>query len=188
MSYGKHAKTKQSFVSRVISTVLFVAFVLALTWGLQTFVARPYTIPSGSMENTIAIGDNVWAEKLSYYFHQPHYKDIVVFDDPEIPGRTLIKRVIATGGQTVNLVDGHVVVDGQTLDEPYTDGRPSDPLQPAYGVSISYPYTVPEGYLWVMGDNRTNSADSRYFGAIKATTVHGRAFFKYWPINQIGVL
>jgi signal peptidase I len=102
--------------------------------------------------------------------------------------QTLIKRVIAVGGDQVDLIDGAVYVNGEKLDEPYTDGKPSMPLDPAYGVDISYPYTVPEGYLWVMGDNRTNSADSRYFGAVPVTSVSGHANIIYWPLDHIGAL
>ena len=100
----------------------------------------------------------------------------------------LIKRCIAVGGQTVDLVDGRVVVDGVALDEPYTRGLPSEPLKTALGVEVSYPYTVPAGHLWVMGDNRTNSNDSRYFGAIDEDTLTGRAALVYWPFSNFGLL
>lgn len=92
------------------------------------------------------------------------------------------------GGQTVDLRDGRVYVDGVLQDEPYTRGEPSYPLTPYYGLTIDYPYTVPEGGLWVMGDNRTNSQDSRYFGAIKESSVTGKAIFIYWPLTDVGPL
>ena len=165
-----------------------VAFIFGLSWALRTFVFQPYEIPSGSMENTIMTGDMVFSEKISYYLRDPQPGDIVTFQDPEIPGRVLIKRCIAVGGQTVDLVDGRVVVDGVALDEPYTRGLPSEPLKTALGVEVSYPYTVPEGHLWVMGDNRTNSNDSRYFGAVDEDTLTGRAALVYWPFNNFGLL
>ncbi|MBS6941298.1 MAG: signal peptidase I, partial [Slackia piriformis] len=116
MSYGQHATPRSRGVLRtVLSGAGYVALVIALVWGLQTFVACPYNIPSGSMEDTIEIGDNVWSEKVSYYFRDIEPGDIVTFNDPEIPNRTLIKRVIATGGQTVDLLDGVVYVDGVAL-------------------------------------------------------------------------
>ena len=92
------------------------------------------------------------------------------------------------GGQTVDLVDGKVVVDGVALDEPYTQGKVSEPLNPAPDADVSYPFTVPEGRLWVMGDNRTNSQDSRYFGAIEESSVTGHAVLVYWPFQNFGAL
>ena len=177
-----------SFLRTVLSVLVLVVLVVLLSWGLRTFVFQAYEIPSGSMEETIMVGDMVFSEKVSYYFRDPEPGDIVTFQDPEIPGRVLIKRVIAVGGQTVDLVDGKVVVDGVALDEPYTQGKASEPLNPAPDVDVSYPFTVPEGRLWVMGDNRTNSQDSRYFGAIKESSVTGHAVLVYWPFQNFGAL
>ena len=90
-----------------------IAFVLGLSWALRTYVFTAYEIPSGSMEETIMTGDMVFAEKVSYYFRDPQPGDIVTFSDPEIPGRTLIKRCIATAGQTINIDgDGFLYIDG----------------------------------------------------------------------------
>ncbi len=186
MDSGKHAEGRQTGIVRsFVGFLLMIALVFGLTWFLHTFLIQPYRIPSGSMEDTIEIGDMVLAEKVSYAFGEPEPGQIVTFEDPQIPSRTLIKRCIATGGQTVDLVDGFVVVDGVVLDEPYTEGKPSEPLSNS---SIVYPYTVPDGYIWVMGDNRTNSQDSRYFGAIPVVSVTGHAVVTYWPIDHIGLL
>jgi len=175
-------------LSTFASFLIMIAIVVVAYFGLRTFVVGTYEIPSGSMLDTIQIGDRVFSEKVSYYFRDPEQGDIITFADPENPQRTLIKRVIAVGGQTVDLKDGRVYVDGKKLDEPYTEGKQSLPLNTAYGVSITYPYTVPDGYLWVMGDNRTNSADSRYFGAVSKDSVTGHANFTFWPLNRIGIL
>lgn len=189
MDYGQHASQRQpGRLRRALSWVVYIAALAGLMWLIQAFVVCPYMIPTGSMEDTIEVNDRVWSEKVSYYFRDIEAGDIVTFDDPEIAGRTLIKRVIATEGQTVDLIDGLVYVDGITLDEPYTNGKASDPLKTAVGVEISYPYTVPAGCVWVMGDNRTNSADSRYFGPIDVSLVSGRAVAIYWPLENIGVL
>jgi signal peptidase I len=189
MNLGQHAdSSKSGFFRTFISFIIMVAIVLVCAWLLRTYVISPYEIPSGSMETTIMTSDKVFSEKVSYYTRSVRPGDIVTFGDPEVIGRTLIKRCIATGGQTVDLVNGTVYVDGVAKTEPYTNGQPSYPLTTAAGVSISYPYTVPDGYLWVMGDNRTDSADSRYFGAIPASSVTGRACFVYWPLNRMQVL
>ena len=108
MAYGQHGSSAGGGLRKALSWVFYIVFVIGLVWLLQNFVVCPYTIPSGSMEDTIEVGDNVWSEKITYYTHEPQAGDIVTFEDPEIAGRTLIKRVIATGGQTVDLIDGTV--------------------------------------------------------------------------------
>lgn len=160
-----------------------------LVWAIQAFVARPYRVPSGSMLETIQLNDYVLSEKVTLYASSPQRGQVVTFLDPADSDTTLIKRVIATGGQTVDLRHGSVYVDGVELDEPYTDGKPSYPLASTLDdQDISYPYTVPDDCLWVMGDNRTNSADSRYFGAVPVSSVTGHACLIYWPPRDFGGL
>jgi len=173
----------QSTLRWLIETALLVALAFALAQGIKTFVVQPFVIPSGSMLPTIQLGERVIAEKLTYRFsHGPRAGEIVVFANPQGYPPILIKRVIALGGQTVDLRDGVVYVDGKALDEPYTHGKRTDPLNP----QITYPFEVPAGYIWVMGDNRTNSGDSRQMGPIPAAAVKGRAVWSYWPIPQFG--
>ena len=135
------------------------------------------------------IGDKLLAEKITYNFNPVQVGDIVVFADKVMQGRVLVKRVIALGGQVVDLRDGLVYVDGNPLYEPYTHGMKSNPIEHHYDdMNIVYPYTVPEGCLWVMGDNRENSADSRYFGPITENSVFGRALLVFWPLENINPL
>lgn len=189
MDSGQHAYGRQpGIIRRFLSFVVCVVIVVAAAWGIRQYVIEPFEVPSGSMEDTIMTGDRIFAEKLSYHFDEPSAGDIVVFSDPQVPSRVLVKRVIATEGQTVSLVGGDVYVDGVRLSEPYAQGN-SYPLSPTAGnVSLSYPFTVPAGCLWVMGDNRENSSDSRYFGPIDADSVFGRAVVVYWPLDRIGLL
>ncbi len=189
MSDEYQPKPKSSTLRSIGSIALIVVAIIAVSALLKAFVFHAYEIPSASMEETIMTGDLVFSEKVTYYFNDPVPGDIVTFEDPEVPSRTLIKRVVATEGQKVNLVDGAVYVDGEKLDEPYTDGQPSYPLNSSFsGENVKYPYTVPAGEVWVMGDNRTNSQDSRYFGSIPASSISGRAVFTYWPPSSIGPL
>ena len=190
MNSGQHAKKQPSRAgSLLLSIVIIVAIVAAVTFFLRMFVFVPYEIPSGSMEETIIPGDMVFSEKISYYMREPEPNDIVTFVDPEDPSRTLIKRVIAVAGDTVDLDDGFVSVNGEILVEPYTLGKESWPLaRTAPNVEVDFPYTVPEGHIWVMGDNRTSSQDSRYFGAVPISSITGRAALIYWPFNHFGLL
>lgn len=170
-------------------TMIVSALVIAFVFRL--FVAEGFEVPTGSMLETIQLGDRVIGEKLSLRWSPPQQGDIVFFDDPEDPDVNLVKRVIATGGQVVDLRDGSVYVDGEPLDEPYAQKKPSfeiDGHASTLDADVSYPYTVPEGCVWVMGDNRTNSLDSRYFGAIPLDTVKARATCIYWPPSDIGLL
>lgn len=173
-------------LKRIASILALVIVILGLSWFMREFVFQAYEIPSGSMEDTIMVGDMVFAEKVSYYFREPEYKDIVTFHDPEIPGRILIKRCIATEGQVIDIDDntGTLYVDGVAMDEPYTDGKPTYTL----AGGVSFPYTVPEDHIWVMGDNRTNSQDSRYFGAVPVSSITGRGALVYWPLTSIRIL
>ena len=157
---------------------------------VRAFVVEPYVIPSESMLQTIKVSDKVLGEKISYRFSDPEPGDIVTFVDPEDPDTTLIKRVIATPGQTVDLQDGKVVVDGQVLDEPYAVGESWPlPIQSSIlDAPVSFPYTLGEDEYWVMGDNRENSLDSRYFGPISRGAITSRAWVIFWPPSEMKVL
>ncbi len=191
MKQAQHKQSeKQSLGRTLLEYALIVAVVVIIMVPLRIFVIEPFQIPTASMDPTIEVGDRVFAEKISYKmdgYVKPG--QIVTFKDPANPDITLIKRVIAVGGQSLDLQDGKVVVDGVALDEPYTHGEQSFPLSTTLnGQDMSYPLVVPEGYVWVMGDNRDNSADSRYFGPIPYESISGHAFVTYWPIKNIGLL
>ena len=186
---------KSGGVGSIIKFILTIVAIFALAFLLRIFVFQSYEIPSGSMEDTIMPGDLVFAEKVTTYFGVPDKGSIITFADPDTVDepdpadrRTLIKRVIATGGQTIDLIDGNVYVDGVELDEPYTDGKPTYPLNNPGSVGIEYPYLIPAGHLWMMGDNRTSSQDSRYFGAVPESYIQGHALFIYWPLSNISAL
>ena len=156
---------------------------------LRFFVIGVFYVPSGSMLETIHEGDLILGEMLSLNFSDPEPGDVVTFDSPLKEGETLVKRVVAVGGQTIDLKGGRFYVDGEPLDEPYTDGKPTESLSGFDGSQgIEYPYEVPEGTIWVMGDNRTNSKDSRFFGPVSVDDVTSRVLFIYWPLSHVGAL
>jgi len=179
------SERRPSALRQIVEFILTLAVAFLVAQAVRTWVIQPFVVPTGSMLPTIQLSDQVLANKFIYRFTAAHRGDIVVLDDPDGKVTTLIKRVIAVGGQTVDLQNGKVVVNGGALDEPDTHGLPSIPLQ---GSSITFPYKVPADSVWVMGDNRTDSQDSRWFGAVPMSSVHGRAFFIYWPWSRIGPL
>lgn len=166
----------------LIETALMIALAFLLAQGIKTFVIQPFVIPTGSMEPTIVSGDRVLAEKISLRFRDVRTGEIVVFDDPTGRHPQLIKRVIAVEGQTVDIRDGSVVVDGTPLDEPYVHGKVTDQG------TVPLPITLANDQVWLMGDNRPNSGDSRFMGPIDESMVRGRAFSIYWPVSRISTL
>jgi signal peptidase I len=169
----------------IVETLVLIVLAFLLAQGIKLFLVQPYLVPTGSMIPTIEIRDRVLANKLPFWFGaQPKQGDIVVIEDPTEEFPQLIKRVIATEGQTIDLRDGKVYLDGQQLDEEYAHGLPTVIL----GAAVDFPFTVPAGDIFVMGDNRTNSADSRVFGSVSTDTVRGRGFWTYWPFSRFGPL
>jgi signal peptidase I len=168
--------------------VLVVALLLAV--GVRTYVAQMFYIPSGSMLPTLQIGDRIVVDKLSYTFHGVHRGDIVVFGRPpleQVNYADLVKRVIGLPGDTIASVDGQVYIDGKPLDEPWlpTPRPVTDPSPLPNGFSLNHPFVVPAGEYFVMGDNRTNSEDSRYFGPIPERLIVGKMAFKVWPLDTV---
>ena len=190
-------------VVRELVVLVVTALVIAVV--VKSFVAQAFYIPSGSMLPQLQINDRVVVSKISYKLHDPRRGDIVVFDAPgggkkddsPLPERIVrsvvqsiglaapstdeyIKRVVALPGERVEAHDGKVLVDGRELIEPY--------LPPGTRTSDFTAVVVPPETLWVMGDNRANSADSRIFGAVPQSTVVGRAFARVWPLGHTSVL
>jgi signal peptidase I len=165
--------------------VIVGAVVVALL--IKTFVAQAFRIPSDSMVPTLLNGDRVLVNKLSYDLHDINRGDVVVFNRPDglpaSPGEPedLIKRVIGLPGDELVTRDGDVYVNGRLLTEPYLpEGTTS--------AGIDEPFVVPDGEVFVMGDNRQNSSDSRVFGPVPADSVVGRAFVVMWPPGRISAL
>lgn len=166
----------------LIEIVVIVAAAIILALIIQQFVVKPYTIPSPSMENTLLEGDRVLVNRLAYDFRSPERGDIVVFHPPGQPSGSdpYIKRVIAVAKDTVALRDGYVWLNGVKQVESYVK---------AYPIIGEYPETtIKTGYVWVMGDNRNDSGDSRVFGQVPVNAIIGEAFARYWPLNRIAGL
>ena len=151
-----------------------VVIALAVAVLLRLFVVQTFYIPSGSMEPTLQIGDRILVNKLSYHFHSVHRGDIVVFDRPPTENcggpevNDLVKRVIGLPGETISLLDGYVYIDGKRLDETWLpaseQGHDLSGGPPGVPYNLTGPYVIPADHYFMMGDNRTDSCDSRYWG------------------------
>ncbi len=197
-----------------IELVVIVALALGLALALQAWVVKPYKIPSGSMEPTLDEGQRVLVNRFIYHFHEPKIGDIVVFHPPagaesssecgalvggaqpietgepcpkptpEESSETFIKRVVAVGGDTLAVKDGHPIVNGvEKTDEPYIN-----PCGSVIECNLPKPITIPKGHFFMMGDNRGDSDDSRFWGPVPKEWIIGEAFATYWPPDRIGGL
>ena len=181
------SRRRRSSTRNAIEWVAVVVGAIVVALLVKTFLVQAFRIPSESMDPTLIKGDRVLVNKLSYRLHDVNRGDVVVFERPDsLPGgpddpKDLIKRVIGLPGDTVYARDGTVFVNDKPLDEPYLpDGTTT--------VNMDQPITVPDGEVWVMGDNRGNSQDSRVFGTIPESSIVGRAFLLMWPLNRFGSL
>ena len=182
--------TRRSLFKYLREIVEILVLTFAIFFVVQTFVAQPYQIRQDSMESTLEPDQFVLVDKLTPRFDAYKRGDIVVFAPPDSwarAGTPFIKRVIGLGGDVVEIRDGHVVVNGTDLAEPYVfqvDGH----AQPTVDSLDHGSWTVPAGELFLMGDHRAVSEDSRAFGTVPTDHVIGRAWLRYWPVGVFGVL
>ena len=189
--------THRKSTAREYFESICVAVILALF--VRTFVVQAFKIPTGSMENNLLIGDHLLVNKFVFAptvtgleeavlpIASIRHGDIIVFKYPEEPGRDFIKRVIALPGETIELRNKRVYIDETLLDEPYVRFLipPGEDGGGDFDVRVQYgPVTVPEGHYFMMGDNRDNSQDSRYWGFLPEEYVKGRALFVYFSFGD----
>jgi signal peptidase I len=185
------APPRRSHWLRETLIVVVVALVAALL--LRTFVVQTFFIPSGSMEPTLQIGDRILVDKLSYHLHGVDRGNIVVFRRPADencggpPVADLVKRVIGLPGETISLSKGHVLIDGKLLNETWLPNSVQGttfpgPSGPTY--NLGKPYVIPANHYFVMGDNRADSCDSRYWGPISRSLIVGKVDVRVWPLTD----
>jgi len=165
----------------VVEIVQALALAVVISVVLNLFVVQVTEVRQRSMELTLEQDDRVLVSKLDYLFGQPNAGDIVVFDPPG-PGSTIpfVKRVIAVGGDTIDLRDGDVFVNGNRVEIPQARGR----TLPQVG-TVAFPFLVPEGQVFVLGDNRQLSSDSRSFGPVPVRNIVGKVVMCFWPATRI---
>jgi signal peptidase I len=183
--------TKRPALGCLLEIVETLVLTLIIFFVIQTFVAQPYRVQQVSMERTLEPDQYVLVDKLTPRFDAYKRGDIVVFNPPanwvQAQGQPYIKRVIGIGGDSIEIHDGKVFVNDIELVEPYVfqeNGKPQeteDVLQTAH-------WSVPQGELFLMGDHRGSSADSREFGTVAVDKVIGRAWLRYWPLNTLLIL
>lgn len=203
------AESATGVLRGLVEIPIIVGLAVAIVVVLRALVVQPFYIPSASMVPQLRINDKILVSRISYHVHGVHRGDLIVFAEPpgaklESPGSTspgglagawhavgerlglvprtdeLVKRVIGLPGETVEAHGNHVYVNHRMLVEPY--------LPPDVVTTDFAPQTVPKGMLWVMGDNRQDSEDSRYFGPIRERTIVGRAVVRIWPLGHLSFL
>lgn len=202
------APKKKRSMNSLLEFVLIVAVALGLALGIQAWLVKPFRIPSGSMEPTLAIGQRVLVDRVSGHFGDPGRGDIVVFHPPKgaesnaqkcgVPRRAdqacpqatpqessanFIKRVVAVGGDKVYIDDNHAYVNGKRQKDGFARLAPCTDV-----CKLRTPITIPPGHFFMMGDNRGESDDSRDWGPVPKKWLVGEAFFTYWPPDRIGTL
>jgi signal peptidase I len=199
-------KKDQTAAGSLIELVTIVAVALGLALGIQAFLVKPFRIPSESMVPTLAVGQRVLVDRVSYHFGDPDRGDIIVFkppagadenvcgvrhsDESPCPHPTkkrsdtnFIKRVVAVGGDRIKVLGGRVYINGKRQKEPFI--HPDDQC----GIcNLPQEITIPKGQFFMMGDNRGESADSREWGPVPKKWIIGRAFVTYWPPGRWGIL
>jgi signal peptidase I len=168
---------QSGFLRGFLEVVQALAIAVLISVGLNLFVVQVTEVRQRSMESTLDHGDRVLVSKVDYRLHPAERGDIVVFHPPTDTSIPFVKRVIAVGGDTIEIRDGKVFVNGTQLDEPYVIGA-------TQGRSIRYPHQVPPGSVFVMGDNRTVSGDSREWGAVREKDIIGKVILRFWPLNK----
>ncbi len=167
----------------IFSMILYLAFIFITVYLIITFVGQRTAVNGDSMEPTLSNGDNLIMDKLTYHFRDPERFEVVIFPCPTNPEVYYIKRVIGLPGETIQIKDGCVYIDGELLEED------------VYGIAqmaeagiAAEALTIGEGQYFVLGDNRPISRDSRYedVGLIERDAIEGRAFFRIYPFDKMG--
>ena len=204
-------KRSKSATSSIVELVVIIAIALGLAIGIQAYVVKPYRIPSGSMEPTLAIGQRVLVNRIGMDFSEPHVGEIAVFHPPRDAGQQIcgpvphqvhdggeacaapepyrsdvnfIKRIVGGPGDVISIVEGRVIRNGVHEKDSYI--RPCRAQAPE--CNFPTPIKIPPGHWFMMGDNRGESDDSRFWGPVPTGWIIGGAFATYWPPDRIGIL
>ena len=174
----------KGIVKELLGWIVYIAIIIGLTWLIITFVGQRTRVSGHSMEATLHDGDNLIVDKLSYHFREPKRFEIIVFPYRHKENTYYIKRIIGLPGETVQVKDGYVYINGEKLDENYG----LEVMEDA-GIAAE-PIELGEDEYFVLGDNRNHSSDSRdpSVGILHRDELFGRAWIRIWPLDSIGVI
>lgn len=195
---------KKGVTREIVEWIVYLVGVFAIVIILNSEVYGITQVQQWSMENTLIQNDRLYIDKVKYHFSEPQVGDIIVFLEGQVREgfkerievvledlkmkfqrdvrrNRYVKRVIAVAGDTVDIKDNKVFVNGTAIDEPYVKGN-------TYEGQFQLPATVPQGKIFVMGDNRERSGDSREFGFVDLRSIEGKAIFRFWPIKKFGTI
>ena len=175
---------ERSILGELLSWLIYIVIVVILSLGIITFIGQRTKVSGHSMETTLSDGDNLIVDKISYRFRDPERFEIIVFPFQYEEHTYYIKRIIGLPGETVQVIDGYVYINGEVLDENYGLEVMDDP-----GIAAE-PITLGEGEYFVLGDNRNHSSDSRdpSVGVLHRDDIMGRAWIRIWPFDKFGVI
>lgn len=175
---------ERSILGEMLSWLIYIVIVVILSLGIITFIGQRTKVSGHSMETTLSDGDNLIVDKISYRFRDPERFEIIVFPFQYEEHTYYIKRIIGLPGETVQVIDGYVYINGEMLDENYGLEVMDDP-----GIAAE-PITLGEDEYFVLGDNRNHSSDSRdpSVGVLHRDDIMGRAWIRIWPFDKFGVI
>ena len=178
---GKKRWTAEEIKTEILSWIKLILIILICTFLLRRYVIVNAEVPSSSMENLIEPGDRLVGFRMAYLKEEPKRFDVIIFRYPVDESQSFIKRVIGLPGETVTVKDGKIYIDGK--EQTQAVSFCPEEMAGSFG-----PYEVPEDSYFVMGDNRNNSLDSRYWDNtyVKKETILAKAGFRYWPLNKVG--
>ena len=174
----------KSILKELMGWLLYIIIIVGAAYLIVTFVGQRTQVSGSSMETTLSDGDQLIVDKISYRFRDPKRYDIIVFPYQYEPDTYYIKRIIGLPGETIQIIDGYIYIDGEQLDEHYGNELMNDP-----GIAAE-PVALGEDEYFVLGDNRNNSQDSRAVnvGVIHRKDILGRAWIRIWPLDSMGVI
>jgi signal peptidase I len=207
---GSGGEVPKSKTNSVVELIVIVLVAIGLAFAIQAWIVKPYRIPSGSMEPTLKVGQRVLVSRIGMHFGEPHIGEIVVFHPPKdaeqqicgpaphmvTPGGAacdspepqeasvnFIKRIVAGPGDTLYIKEGHAYVNGKREKDSYIN-----PCEAGSECNFPTPIKIPAGHWFMMGDNRGESDDSRFWGPVPRSWIIGGAFATYWPPDRVGFL